>query len=167
MPTPEQQREYTRLSGMLQQICMRYMRELPAGTTSVRLTNKDRNVLVVAYDQNGKPIGTVSAENTSPAFTSDLKRYFANVTSPDPDGVTAIVANPMIVTLQRKGMTNEQLRAEMKVLVDVDGVLKPAKVIDATTLQKGGVVTITGWVVHIEPTGLPHTTTADKIYPRT
>ena len=26
-------------------------------------------------------------------------------------------------------MTNEQLRAEMKVLVDVEGVLKPAKVI--------------------------------------
>jgi hypothetical protein len=64
-------------------------------------------------------------------------------------------------------MTNKELKAEMKVLVDVDGVLKPAKVIDATTLRKGRTVTITGWVVHIEPTGLPYTTTADKIHPRT
>ncbi len=64
-------------------------------------------------------------------------------------------------------MTNEELKAEMKVLVDVEGVLKAAKVIDATTLKVGNQVTITGWVVHIEPSGLPHTTTADKIHPRT
>jgi hypothetical protein len=64
-------------------------------------------------------------------------------------------------------MTNEQLKAEMKVLVEVDGVLKLAKVIDATTLQEGSKVTITGWLVHIEPTGLPYKTTADKIHPRT
>jgi hypothetical protein len=64
-------------------------------------------------------------------------------------------------------MTNEELSAEMKVLVEVEGVLKPAKVIDATTLRKGRTVTITGWVVHIEPTGLPYTTTAEKIHPRT
>jgi hypothetical protein len=63
-------------------------------------------------------------------------------------------------------MTNEQIKPEMKVLVDVEGVLKPAKVIDATRLHKGGGVTITGWLVHIEPTGLPYTTTADKIHPR-
>jgi hypothetical protein len=68
---------------------------------------------------------------------------------------------------RRNVMTNEQLRAEMKVLVDVEGVLKPAKVIGPTTLRKGDKITITGWVVHIEPSGLPHTTTADKIHPRT
>jgi hypothetical protein len=68
---------------------------------------------------------------------------------------------------RRKVMTNEQLRAEMKVLVYVEGVLKPAKVIGPTTLREGDKVTITGWVVHIEPSGLPHTTTADKIHPRT
>ena len=34
-------------------------------------------------------------------------------------------------------MTNEELKAEMKVLVDVEGVLKPAKVIDARTLKVG------------------------------
>jgi len=64
-------------------------------------------------------------------------------------------------------MTNEQLKPEMKVLVDVEGVLKPAKVIGPTTLREGDKVTITGWVVHIEPTGLPYTTTADKIHART
>lgn len=64
-------------------------------------------------------------------------------------------------------MTDGELRAEMKVLVDVEGVLKPAKVIGATTLREGNRVKITGWVVHIEPSGLPHTTTADKIHPRT
>ena len=68
---------------------------------------------------------------------------------------------------RRNVMTNEQLRAEMKVLVDFEGVLKPAKVIGPTTLRKGDKVTVTGWVVHIEPSGLPHTTTADKIHPRT
>jgi len=66
----------------------------------------------------------------------------------------------------RAFMTNEELKAEMKVLVDVEGVLKPAKVIDARTLKVGNQVTITGWVVHIEPSGLPHSTTADKIHPR-
>ena len=34
-------------------------------------------------------------------------------------------------------MTNEELKAELKVLVDVEGVLKPAKVIDARTLKVG------------------------------
>src|SRR5258708_40234400 len=63
-------------------------------------------------------------------------------------------------------MTNEELKPEMKVLVDVEGVLKPAKVIGPTRLREGPRVTITGWVVHIEPSALPHTTTADKIHPR-
>jgi hypothetical protein len=64
-------------------------------------------------------------------------------------------------------MTNEEMKPEMKVMVDVEGVLKPAKVIGPTTLRVGDKVTITGWVVHIEPLALPHSTTADKIHPRT
>jgi hypothetical protein len=98
MPTPQQQQEYTRLSGKLQQICMRYMRELPAGTTSVRLTNKDRKVSVEAFDQHGKSIGIVPNEKTSVAFSADLEKFFADVTSPDSDGVIAIVSNPVTVT---------------------------------------------------------------------
>jgi hypothetical protein len=92
MPTPEEQREYTRLSGLLQQICMRYAQELPSGTTSVLLTNKDRKVRLEAY-KNSDVIGVIPHDKTSPAFTADLARYFADATSPDPDGVIAIVSS--------------------------------------------------------------------------
>jgi len=93
MPTPEEQREYTRLSGLLQQICMRCAQELPSGTTSVLLTNKDRKVRLEAY-KNSDVIGVIPDDKTSPAFTADLARCFADVTSPDPDGVIAIVSSP-------------------------------------------------------------------------
>lgn len=93
MPTPEQQREYTRLSGLLQQICLHYAQELPSGTTSVLLTNKDRKVRLEAY-KNSDVIGVIPNDKTSPAFTADLTRHFADVTSPDPDGVIAIVSGP-------------------------------------------------------------------------
>jgi len=89
MPAPEQQREDTRLSRLLQEICRYYIRELPTGTTSVLLTNKDHKVRVEAYDRTGKAIGTVPNEKTSAAFNTDLTRFFANVVSPDPDGVVA------------------------------------------------------------------------------
>jgi hypothetical protein len=93
MPTPEQHREYTRLSGLLQQICMRYSWELPNGTTSVLLTNKDRKVRVEAY-RSSEVIGIIPNEDTSRAFAADLTRYSADITSPDPDGVIAIVSSP-------------------------------------------------------------------------
>src|SRR5258708_4478865 len=93
MPTSEQQREYTRLSGLLQQICTHYSPELPGGTTSVLLTNKDRKVRVQAY-RNSELIGIIPNEKTSTAFASDLTRCFADITSPDPDGVIAIVSIP-------------------------------------------------------------------------
>jgi hypothetical protein len=99
MPTPQQQQEYTRLSGRLQQICMQHISELPAGTTSVLLTNKDRKVRVEAY-KNSEVIGVIPNENTSAAFTSDLTRYFANVTSPDPDGIIAIVTRPTVTAIR-------------------------------------------------------------------
>jgi hypothetical protein len=98
MSTPQQQ-EYARLSGRLQQICMRYGQELPAGTTSVLLTNKDRKVRVEAY-RNSEVIGVIPNEATSAAFTSDLTRYFANVTSPDPDGIIAIVTRPTVTAIR-------------------------------------------------------------------
>lgn len=92
MPTPEQQREYTRLSGLLQRICMHYAQELPSGTTSVLLTSKDRKVCLEVY-KNSDVIGVIPNDKTSPAFTADLARYFADVTSPDPDGIIAIVSS--------------------------------------------------------------------------
>jgi hypothetical protein len=54
-------------------------------------------VLVEAYDQHGKVIGTVPNEKTSSAFRSELERAFSQAVSPDPDGVIAIISNPMIV----------------------------------------------------------------------
>lgn len=89
MSTPEQHREYIRLSGLLQQVCRHHMRELPKGTTSVLLTNEGHEVRVQAFDGAGKAIGTVPNENTSAAFRADLTRAFANVIFPDPNGVVA------------------------------------------------------------------------------
>jgi len=57
----------------------------------------------------------------------------------------------------------------MKVLVEQDGLWKPAKVIGPVTVKNvgtGELVKINGWVVAIEPSNLHATVTADKIRPR-
>ena len=84
----QQQREYLRLSGLLQQICIRYRHQLPTGTTSVRLTNQNQEVTAEAFDGKGQSLGTVPA---STVLGQELSKNFANVTSPDPDGVIALV----------------------------------------------------------------------------
>jgi hypothetical protein len=81
MPTPEQQIEYTRLSGLLQAIGHRYYKELPNGATSLRLTNTGGKVLLEVYDRLGKQIGIVPNEKTSSALSADLQRAFAHATS--------------------------------------------------------------------------------------
>jgi len=96
MPTPEQQKEYTRLSGVLQAIGMRHYAELPKGTTSLLLTATDGKVSVEAYDTLGKPIGVVPHEMTSSILRSDLQRAFGGMTLPD-DSIIAIVSNPVTV----------------------------------------------------------------------
>ncbi len=66
-------------------------------------------------------------------------------------------------------MQNEDLKPEMKVLVDHGGSLKPAKVIGpvkVTNAGTGELIEIGGWVVAIEPSNLHATVTADKIHPR-
>lgn len=50
-------------------------------------------VLVEAYDQSGKLIGTVPNKTTSSAFRAILERMFARTVSPDPDGIIAIVSH--------------------------------------------------------------------------
>lgn len=95
MPTPEQQRLYTRLSGQLQAIGMHYYRELPTGATSLLMKVSQGKVLVEVYDQQGKMIGAVPNENTSAAFHSDLQKTFSRAVSPDPDGVVAILSPPV------------------------------------------------------------------------
>lgn len=63
-------------------------------------------------------------------------------------------------------MQNEELKPEMKVLVERNGSLIPAKVIGPTTLTVGSRTEITGWVVALERDNLHLTVTADKIHPR-
>lgn len=66
-------------------------------------------------------------------------------------------------------MRNEELEPEMKVLVDHDGALKPAKVIGPVTVTNAGTgekIEISGWVVAIDPSNLHATVTAEKIHPR-
>src|SRR5260221_7487915 len=96
MPTPEQQKEYARLSGLLQVIGMRNIKELPSGSTSLLMKVNDGMVTVEAYDQKGKLIGTVPNEKTSSAFRTALQSAFEHTVSPDPDGVVAIIASPTV-----------------------------------------------------------------------
>ena len=98
IPTMEQQREYTRLSGLLQQICIRYGRELPPGTTSVVLTVNNKSLRVEAYE-GSKSLGFIPNATTSTFFVQDLARVFSHVNLPE-DGVIAIVSNSIAV----KGM---------------------------------------------------------------
>jgi hypothetical protein len=74
MPTPEQQREYTRLSGLLQDIGMRYRQELPRESKSLAVTVNNGKVLVEVYDIGGKVIGKVPNESTSFVLRNDLER---------------------------------------------------------------------------------------------
>ena len=91
MPTPEQQREYTRLSGLLQTIGIRFINELPNGSTSLLMKVNKGKVLVEAYDQQGKLIGTIPNDRTSSALRATLQSTFEPTVSPDPDGVVAII----------------------------------------------------------------------------
>lgn len=63
-------------------------------------------------------------------------------------------------------MQNEELKREMKVLVEHEGSLKPAKVVGPTELKVGNRTEITGWVVALELNNLHLRVTADKIQPR-
>jgi hypothetical protein len=89
-PTAEQQKQYTRLSGMLQAIGHRHHNELPNGAASLSLNVIDGKVVVEAYDNQGKKIGTAPNDKTSAAFRSELQQFLRE-TLPDPDGVVAIL----------------------------------------------------------------------------
>jgi chemotaxis response regulator CheB len=117
MPTQEQQREYTRLSGLLQDIGLRHYRELPKGAKSLRLVMTDstveaasketaermhvpelanlmipnRHIVVEVCDVAGKIIGEVPNASTPSSLTFDLAKAFGRAHSPDPDGVVAIL----------------------------------------------------------------------------
>src|SRR5207249_3195095 len=83
MPTPEQQKEYTRLAGLLMAVGQRHRSELPRDAISLALWVNDGKVRVEVYDSGGKIIGTIPNSTTSSAFRSDLERLFAHETLPD------------------------------------------------------------------------------------
>ena len=94
MPTPEQQREYWRLSDKLIAVAQRHLRELPKDAVSLSLTlNAGVKRVVECFDRSGKQIGTVPNENTSSAFGSDLERAFDKETFSD-DAIIVFVPNP-------------------------------------------------------------------------
>jgi hypothetical protein len=97
MLTPEQQREFARLSTQLQSIGQRYFKELPHGSVSLVLTVNQGNVLVEAYDRMGRKLGDIPNQWTSSEFRSELENAFGKVTLPD-ENITTMVSNPMRVS---------------------------------------------------------------------
>ncbi|MGA8086434.1 MAG: hypothetical protein WCA10_03955 [Terracidiphilus sp.] len=91
VPSPEQQKEYTRLSALLQAIGIRHRPELPSGATSLLMKVMDGNVLVEVYDRMGKKIGDIPDAKTSSALRDALQQTFQSAISPDHDGVIAII----------------------------------------------------------------------------
>ena len=94
MPTPEQQREYARLSGQLQSMGQRYFKELPHSTVSLVLTVNQGKVLVEAYDRMRRKLGDIPNQWTSSGFRSESENAFGKLTLPD-ENITTMVSNPM------------------------------------------------------------------------
>jgi len=91
VPAPERQKEYARLSGLLQAIGLRYKTELPSGATSLLMKVSDGKVLIEVYDEMGKKIGDIPDAKTSGALRGTLQNTFQVAISPDHDGVVAII----------------------------------------------------------------------------
>jgi hypothetical protein len=90
-PPPDRQKEYARLSGLLQAIGLRYKAELPAKATSLLMKVNDGKVSVEVYDRMGKRIGDIPDDKTSTALCDALQNTFQYAISPDHDGVIAII----------------------------------------------------------------------------
>jgi hypothetical protein len=90
-PPPDRQREYGRLSGLLQALGLRYKVELPSGATSLLMKVNDGKVSVEVYDRMGKKIGDIPNDKTSTVLRNALQNTFQYEISPDHDGVIAII----------------------------------------------------------------------------
>ncbi len=91
VPPTERQKEYARLSGLLQAIGMRFRAELPTGATSLLLNLNDCSFLIEAYDGMGMKIGEISQAKASIGLWDALQQAFHGAVSPDHDGVVAIL----------------------------------------------------------------------------
>jgi hypothetical protein len=85
-PTPEEQRQYTKLSAALQQLGYSFSRELPAATASLHLHSVDGQPRLDAYDRAGKIIATLPTEQTPKPLRDAIERL-ARENCPDPDGI--------------------------------------------------------------------------------
>ncbi len=90
-PPPDRQKEYQRLSGLLQAIGLRHKAELTSGATSLLMKVNDGKVSVEVYDRMGKKIGDIPDDKTSTALRDTLQNTFQYEISPDHDGVVAII----------------------------------------------------------------------------
>ena len=86
MPTPEEQRQYTRLSTELQRIGHAVSGDLPAGTASLRLHSIDGNPYLDAYNRAGKIVATLRTDQMPEALREPIERL-AQQNCPDPDGI--------------------------------------------------------------------------------
>jgi hypothetical protein len=91
VPSPDRQKEYARLSGLLQAIGMRYRADLPSDATSLLLKLNDGSLLVEVYDRMGTKIGDIPHDQTSTGLCEALRQTFQGEVSPDHDGVIAII----------------------------------------------------------------------------
>jgi hypothetical protein len=91
VPPPERQKEYARLSGLLQAIGIRYRGELPRGATSLLMKLNDGSFMVEVYDRMGTKIGDIPHDQTSTGLRDALQQTFHGAVSPDHDGVIAII----------------------------------------------------------------------------
>lgn len=86
MPTPEEQRQYRKLSTALQQLGHSFSRELPSATASLHLQSVDGQPRLDAYDRAGKIIATLPIEQTPKPLRDAIERL-AREDCPDPDGI--------------------------------------------------------------------------------
>ena len=86
--TPEQQKQYTRLSAGLQQIG--HALTLPTGTTSLHLHSIDGQLYLDLYDRAGKLTETRRADQMEAQLRKIVERLAAEP-CPDPDGIVCIL----------------------------------------------------------------------------
>jgi hypothetical protein len=86
MPTPEQQRQYSKLSGELQELSHSFLPSLPDGTASLHLHSNGGQVQLDAYDATGKIIRKLQSDQIPEPFREAIQRL-GREDCPDADGI--------------------------------------------------------------------------------
>jgi hypothetical protein len=88
VPTPEELRQYRRMSAMLREIGRIFSRELPTATASLHLCWRDGLTRLDAYDRTGRFVGRLLAVHMSESFRQAIERL-GKERCPDPEGVVS------------------------------------------------------------------------------